>query len=64
MNSKTLSMSGRNSLGQTKQPVEVPPNRVGRTELESFKASTNLNHAIHNQKSQPKANRVLANSAR
>lgn len=57
-------MSGRNSLGQTKQPVEVPASKIGKNALESFKATTNLNKALLEQKSQSKGKQVLANSAR
>lgn len=62
MQSKTLAMSGKSSLG--KAPAEVPASRLDKPALDSFQASTNLNAALFKERQKSKNTRVLADSAK
>jgi hypothetical protein len=64
MNRQTLSQTGRNTLSNTRGPVEVPSSQIDKKAIDAFKASTNLNKALFQPHSQSKGTRVFANTAK
>lgn len=64
MNRQSFAQTGRSSLAKTKPAVEVPNGQLEKAALDSFKASTNLNRALFQERQPTKTNRMLANTAK